>query len=84
MRLSRSINAEATFACGFLLMALALAAPSSAAEAKNHAPVSSYLALHHRSLISVPPLRSQRCRLSSYSTGPDPMFPLRGNLRPMA
>jgi hypothetical protein len=50
MRLSRSINAEATLACGFLLMALALATPSSAAEAKNYAPVSSYLALHHRSV----------------------------------
>ena len=31
-------------------MALALAAPNSAAEAKNHAPVSRYLALHHRSV----------------------------------
>ena len=31
-------------------MALALAAPGSAAEAKNHAPVSRYLALHHRSV----------------------------------
>ena len=50
MRHSRSIKAEATLACGFLLMALALAAPSSAAEAKNHAPVGRYLALHHRSV----------------------------------
>jgi hypothetical protein len=49
MRHSRSIKAEATLACGFLLMALALAAPSSAAEAKHHAPVSRHLALHHRS-----------------------------------
>jgi hypothetical protein len=46
MRLSRSISAEATLACGFLLMALALAAPSSVAEAKNHAPVSRHLARH--------------------------------------
>jgi hypothetical protein len=50
MRHSRSIKAEATLACGFLLVALALAAPSSVAEAKNHAPVSRYLALHHRSV----------------------------------
>jgi hypothetical protein len=50
MRHSRSIKAQATWACGFLLMALALAAPGSAAEAKNHAPVSGYLALHHRSV----------------------------------
>ena len=47
MRHSRHIKAEATLAFGFLLMALALAAPSSAAEAKNHAPVSHYLVLHH-------------------------------------
>jgi hypothetical protein len=50
MRLSRSISAKATLACGFLLMALALAAPSSVAEAKNHAPVSRHLALHHGSI----------------------------------
>ena len=50
MRLSRSISAEATFACGFLLMALALAAPSSVAEAKNLAPVSRHLALHHETI----------------------------------
>ncbi len=50
MRHSRHIKAEATLAFGFLLMALALAAPSSAAEAKNHAPVGRYLALHHRSV----------------------------------
>ena len=50
MRHSRSIKAEATLACGFLLMAMALAAPSSAAEAKNHAPVSRHLTLHHRSV----------------------------------
>ena len=50
MRLSRNISAKGALACGFLLMALALAAPSSAAEAKNHAPVSRYLALHHRSV----------------------------------
>ena len=85
MRHSRSIKAEATLACSFLLMALALAAPSSAAEAKNHAPVGRHHALQHRGpLIRVPPLRSQRRRLSSHSTGPDPMFPLRENPRPMA
>ena len=50
MRHSRSIKAEATLACGFLLMALAFAAPSSAAEAKNHAPVGRYHALQHRSV----------------------------------
>jgi hypothetical protein len=50
MRLSRNISAKGALACGFLLMALALAAPSSAAEVKNHAPVSRYLALHHRSV----------------------------------
>jgi hypothetical protein len=50
MRLSRSISAEATLACGFLLLSLALAAPSSVAEAKNHAPVSRHLALHHGSI----------------------------------
>src|ERR1700691_5422931 len=49
MRHSRSIKAESTLACGFLLMALALTAPSSAAEANHHAPVSRHLALHHRS-----------------------------------
>jgi hypothetical protein len=50
MRLSRNISAKGALACGFLLMALALAAPSSTAEVKNHAPVSRYLALHHRSV----------------------------------
>jgi hypothetical protein len=50
MRLSRSVNAKATLACGSLLMALALAAPSSVAEAKNLAPVSRHLALHHGSV----------------------------------
>jgi hypothetical protein len=48
LRLSRSINAEAALACGFLLMALGLSAPTSVAEAKNHAPVS--LTLHPRSV----------------------------------
>jgi hypothetical protein len=50
MRLSRSVNAKATLACGSLLMALASAAPSSVAEAKNLAPVSRDLALHHGSV----------------------------------
>jgi hypothetical protein len=51
MRSSRSISAKAALACGFLLTALALAAPSSAAEARNLAPVSHHhLALHHRSV----------------------------------
>jgi hypothetical protein len=50
MRHSRSIKAKGALACGFLLMALALAAPNSAAEAKNHAPVSRYFTLHHRSV----------------------------------
>jgi hypothetical protein len=50
MRLSRSISAKATLACGSLLMALTLATPSSVAEAKNHAPVSRHLALHHGSV----------------------------------
>jgi hypothetical protein len=50
MRLSRTISAEAALACGFLLTALALVAPTSVAEARNHAPVSRYLALHHKSV----------------------------------
>ena len=52
MRDSRNIKAEATLACGFFLMALALAlaAPSSAAEARNHAPVSRHLTLHYGSV----------------------------------
>jgi hypothetical protein len=84
MRLSRNISAKGALACGFLLMALALAAPSSAAEVKNHAPVSRYLALHHSSSIRAPPHWPRRGRLSSYSTAQDPMFPLHGNPRPMA
>ena len=50
MRLSRSMSAEAGLVCGFILTALALAAPSSVAEAKNHAPVSRYLTFHHKSV----------------------------------
>ena len=50
MRLSRSISAKGALACGFLFITLALEAPTFAAEARNHAPVSRYLALHHRSV----------------------------------
>jgi hypothetical protein len=50
MRLSRSISAKGALACGLLFMTLALEAPTFAAEARNHAPVSHYLALHHRSV----------------------------------
>ena len=50
MRLSRSISAKGALACGFLLITLALEAPTFAAEAKNHAPVSRHLALHHGSI----------------------------------
>ena len=50
MRLSRSMSVEAGLVCGFLLTALAVAAPSSLAEAKNHAPVSRYLTFHHKSV----------------------------------
>jgi hypothetical protein len=50
MRHSRSIKAKGALACGFLLMALTLAAPSSAAEAKNHASDGHYHDLHHRSI----------------------------------
>ena len=50
MRLSRSVSAKGALACGFLLITLALAAPSSVAEAKNLAPVSRHLALHHGSV----------------------------------
>jgi hypothetical protein len=49
MRLSRSISAKGALACGFLLITLALEAPTFAAEARNHAPVSRHLTLHHRS-----------------------------------
>jgi hypothetical protein len=54
MRPSRSINARAALACGFLLTALALAAPTSAPEPRNHAPVSRHLSLHHRPVDSRP------------------------------
>jgi hypothetical protein len=47
MRLSRSISAKAALACGFLFITLALEAPTFAAEAGNHVPVSRHLALHH-------------------------------------
>jgi hypothetical protein len=50
MRLSRSVSAKGALACGFLLITLALAAPSSVADAKNLAPVSRHLALHHGSV----------------------------------
>jgi hypothetical protein len=50
MRLSRSISAKGAVACCFLLITLALEAPTFAAEARNHAPVSRYLALHHGSV----------------------------------
>jgi hypothetical protein len=50
MRLSRSIGAKSALACGFLFIALALPAPTFAAEARNHAPVSHHLTLHPRSI----------------------------------
>ena len=50
MRHSRSISAKGALACGFLFMTLALEAPTFAAEARNHAPVSRHLTLHHRSV----------------------------------
>ena len=50
MRLSRSISAKGALACGFLFITLALEAPTFAAEARNHVPVSRYLALHHGSV----------------------------------
>ena len=50
MRLSSSISAKGALACGFLLTTLALAAPTFAAEARNHVPVSRHLSLHHRSV----------------------------------
>jgi hypothetical protein len=50
MRLSRSVGATSALACGFLLTTLALAAPTFAAEAGNHAPVSRHLTLHYRSV----------------------------------
>jgi hypothetical protein len=50
MRLSRSISAKCALACGFLLMIPVLEAPAFAAEARNHAPVSRHLTLHHRSV----------------------------------
>ena len=50
MRLSRSVSAKAALACCSLLTTLALAAPTLAAEATNHMPVSRHLTLHHRSV----------------------------------
>ena len=50
MRLSTNTSAKAALACGFLLATLALAAPTSAAEAKNHAPVGRHLTLRHESI----------------------------------
>ena len=50
MRLSRSVNANAAVACGFLLTTLALAAPTFAAEATNHMPMSRHLTSHYRSV----------------------------------
>jgi len=50
MRLSRSISAKGALACGFLFIILALQAPTFAAEARNHMPVSHHLTLHLRSV----------------------------------
>jgi hypothetical protein len=50
MRLSSRINAKGALACGFLLITLALEAPSFAAEARKHVPVSHHLTLHHESV----------------------------------
>jgi hypothetical protein len=50
MRLSRSVSAKGALACGFLFITLALEAPTFAAEARNHVPVSHHLTLHHRSV----------------------------------
>jgi hypothetical protein len=50
MRLSSSISARSALACGFLLTTLALEAPTFAAEARNHVPVSHHMTLHHRSV----------------------------------
>ena len=50
MRLSRSMSAEAALACGFVVAALALAAPSTVAVAGGDAPVSRYLTFHHKSV----------------------------------
>jgi hypothetical protein len=47
MRLSRSISTKGALACG---ITLASEAPTFAAEARNHAPVSRHLILHHRSV----------------------------------
>jgi hypothetical protein len=67
MRPSRSISAKTTLACGFLLTALplALAAPTSAAEARNHAPVIRHLSLHHHQ-----PVDSRTTALVPAATGP--------------
>ena len=50
MRLSRSMSAEAGLACGLVLAALALAAPSTVAVAGGDAPVSRYLTFHYKSV----------------------------------
>jgi hypothetical protein len=50
MRLSRSISAKGALARGFLFITLALEAPTFAAEAGNHVPVSRHLTLQHRSV----------------------------------
>jgi hypothetical protein len=48
MRLSRSKTAEAGLACGFVLAALALAAPNSVALAQSSAAVSHHHAIYQR------------------------------------
>jgi hypothetical protein len=50
MRLSSSVSAKGALACGFLLITLALEAPTFAAGARNQVPVSRHLTLHHRSV----------------------------------
>jgi hypothetical protein len=44
------MSAEAALACGVVLAALALAAPSTVAVAGGEAPVSRYLTFHHKSV----------------------------------
>ena len=44
------MSAEAGLACGFVLTALALAAPNSVAHAGSSASVSRYLTVHHNSV----------------------------------
>jgi hypothetical protein len=77
MRLSRSKTGEAGLACGFVLAALALAAPNSVALAQSSAAMSPHHTIYHKAIhpraaaegATAPALRAQLVRLLSRPRG---------------